>query len=578
MAGTFTRPPTGEILLEQKRSIRRMVSKMFDRRRWKGPKGFVHEVGILLVIEIGTEGLHEGLVHIHVLVVGPEPEVARAAIEWMRDLWLELNPDANPQAQDLSACDGPEGFDKWLSYILKGCALNLAWSDDRLEAMVQALTDGSHRLTSYGLLRTRREKPRRKVRTPARPNDPTSTPNGFGHESVDTCCPKVSTLPEEKSSTVDNISRVSSTAFGLDQSSAHRDPEPRMMIHPRQGEHGKTVIITHPHTPTPLTAWSESTTVATVVPDGVMPLMVNGVAVDPLGLPQPDCADWEQRAQAMDFEEPPFDADGKAPAAGAVVVEPDGRLWLVSPTNGFGHYKTTFPKGKCDGMSLKATALKEVFEEAGLEIELFDHLIDVTKSTSRARYYLARRMGGNPADMCWEVQSVHLAPLEKAKGILNQKVDHLVIDRLQELRHEWAGWFSGLGRTPLRSKINPGETAASRNDEVDFERVDAEFERLFGPLDDSSSGTGTVKGAGIPVKKASGKMGRPITIPGPIGTLAQKVGGVGPLAQELGVSVRTIRRWATESVISKMGLKMLNHLYKRHAIDPEGLTNAPAEE
>lgn len=347
-----------------------------------------------------------------------------------------------------------------------------------------------------------------------------------------------------------------------------------MMIHPRQGEHGKTVTITHPHTPTPLTAWSESTTVATVVPDGVMPLMVNGVAVDPIGLPQPDCADWEQRAQAMDFEEPPFDADGKAPAAGAVVVEPDGRLWLVSPTNGFGHYKTTFPKGKCDGMSLKATAMKEVFEEAGLQIELFDHLIDITKTTSRTRYYLARRKGGNPASMCWEQQAVHLVPLERAKGMLNQKVDHLVVEALLERWGDQASWFPkskepGLFDTSQSLDERPEGDDAERQDDGDMTPDDLDQLRLafdLAPLKgDPAQGNEGLSGQSIT------KTGRPITLPGPIGALAKKVGGVGALAEELGVTPRTVRRWASGSTIPLLPLKMLGLLFEKHQINTSGL-------
>jgi 8-oxo-dGTP pyrophosphatase MutT (NUDIX family) len=51
-------------------------------------------------------------------------------------------------------------------------------------------------------------------------------------------------------------------------------------------------------------------------------------------------------------------------AAGAVVMEPDGRLWLVAPSNGFGGYLATFPKGRVEpGISLQATAIREVWEE-----------------------------------------------------------------------------------------------------------------------------------------------------------------------------------------------------------------------
>lgn len=577
-AGTLTRPPTGGTLLEQKRSIRRVVSKMFDRRQWKGPRGFVHQVGILLVIEIGTEGVHEGLVHVHLLVVSPKSEVAHAAIEWMRDIWLELNPDASPLAQDVSACRGPEGFDKWLSYILKGSTLDPSWDDDRLEAMVQALTDGSHRLTSYGLLHTPRQRLRGKGQARPKAQGKVRRPNSFGQDGVDTCCLKVSTVEGENTSTVDNFSRVYLGQFGLDQISVHRDPEHRMMIHPRKDDHGKSVAINNPHTPTAMETWNDPWALATVVPDGPMPETINRVAVSSARLPALDRAGWEEKAQTMAFEEPPFDSEGKPSAAGAVVVEPDGRLWLVSPTNGFGQYKTTFPKGKCGGMSFKATALKEVFEEAGLQVELFEHLIDVTKTTSRTRYYLARRKGGNPAEMCWEMQSVHLVPLEKAKGMLNQPVDHLVLDRLHEVRGDWTKWFVPRPQRRPEDHETPGAENRDRLDGVDVAMVEADFERVFGALSDQPAQTSAEEGASIAVKKAIGKVGRPITLPGSIGELAKKIGGVGPLAEELGVAPRTIRRWATGGVIPKLPMKMLSQLFKRHAIPQEGLSGNPGQE
>lgn len=223
VAMTLTRPPHGINLVEQKQLVRQRVSGLFDRRQWKGSRGFIHQVGILLVVEIGSEGVHDGLVHLHVLVVSPEPEIALAAGEWMRDVWLEINPDASPLAQDVSLCVGPLGFDAWLNYILKGCILDPAWEDDRLEATVQVLIDGSHRLTSYGLLRTPRSRPRAKASRSAK--QPTPVPNHFGHESSTSGEQLVSTANSEKTTSVDNISRVSFSGFGLDRMDAQLNQE-----------------------------------------------------------------------------------------------------------------------------------------------------------------------------------------------------------------------------------------------------------------------------------------------------------------------------------------------------------------
>lgn len=119
-------------------------------------------------------------------------------------------------------------------------------------------------------------------------------------------------------------------------------------------------------------------------------------------------------------------------ASGAVVVEPDGRVWLVAPTNAYGGYKATFPKGTSNGRDLRATAIKEVFEESGLQVELSAFLVDVSRSLSRTRYYLAHRTGGSPAVMGWESQAVHLAPLSRLKELLNSPNDMPILDALKK--------------------------------------------------------------------------------------------------------------------------------------------------
>jgi hypothetical protein len=50
-------------------------------------------------------------------------------------------------------------------------------------------------------------------------------------------------------------------------------------------------------------------------------------------------------------------------------------------------------------LSSRANAIKECFEESGLQVELTGFLCDSVRSTSVTRYYTARRLGGSPADM-----------------------------------------------------------------------------------------------------------------------------------------------------------------------------------
>lgn len=207
-------------------------------------------------------------------------------------------------------------------------------------------------------------------------------------------------------------------------------------FHPRKDDQGKPVALKQPHQPTPITNWNDANDIATVTPDSPMPADVAGLAIEPWSNAPCHVAGWEQLAKTMLFDEPTLMAvAGKPPASGAVVVEPDGRIWVVSPSNRFGGYTNTFPKGKIDvaeGLSLRANALKEVFEESGLQVELTDFLCDSERSTSLTRYYLARRLSGNPADMGWESQAVHLVPVALLAKFASHPNDQSILQALQD--------------------------------------------------------------------------------------------------------------------------------------------------
>ena len=143
--------------------------------------------------------------------------------------------------------------------------------------------------------------------------------------------------------------------------------------HPRKNDKGQLVRLLHPSQPTDQSTWHHADQLATVTPDGPMPEQVNHLAISSWRDAPTDSAGWERLAGVIRFDEPPMKTTtGLPPASGAVVIEPDGRVWVVSPSNGFGDYVHTFPKGKLDpkkGLSLRANALKEVFEESGLRVD-----------------------------------------------------------------------------------------------------------------------------------------------------------------------------------------------------------------
>jgi 8-oxo-dGTP pyrophosphatase MutT (NUDIX family) len=204
------------------------------------------------------------------------------------------------------------------------------------------------------------------------------------------------------------------------------------MYHPRKNEKGDSVKIHHPSQPSIISTWTDSAATACVIPDGLMPQAINGLAITAWKDYPQTSVDWEALAETMSLTEPPFDAPaGLKKASGVVVREPDGRIWIVAPSNAFGGYKATFPKGRLEGKSAKVTALIEAFEESGLRVRLLGYLVDVARSTTYTRYYLAERVGGNPADMGWESQAVILAPLAELPVLLNSSNDLPIIEALK---------------------------------------------------------------------------------------------------------------------------------------------------
>lgn len=138
---------------------------------------------------------------------------------------------------------------------------------------------------------------------------------------------------------------------------------------------------------------------------------------------------WNDVDGQGDFDEPEFKTDsGKRLATGAIIHESDGRVWLVHPTNEFGGYKATFPKGKLESsLNPRANTIKEAWEESGLKIHLLGHAADVERSTSYTRYYHAKRVDGTPSDMGWESQAVSLVPKNKLHEIATHPNDQALV-------------------------------------------------------------------------------------------------------------------------------------------------------
>lgn len=209
------------------------------------------------------------------------------------------------------------------------------------------------------------------------------------------------------------------------------------VFHPQPDERGEPVVIAYPSSPTERETWEVADKTATLIPLGQLPTALHGIPLLAWTDPPQDNAGWNAVAGQVHVDEPPFTPPlHKAAAAGVVIEEADGRVWVVAPSNRFGGYQATFPKGRVDhGVSLQATAIREAFEESGLKVAITDFLVDSERTQTFTRYYLARRVGGNPAMMGWETQAVHLVPLAQLPHVAVHPNDQPVIATLVQRRN-----------------------------------------------------------------------------------------------------------------------------------------------
>lgn len=171
-----------------------------------------------------------------------------------------------------------------------------------------------------------------------------------------------------------------------------------------------------------------------------MPVEVDGVLFQPYTDAQKGALYSSLDKKLPTHESPMVVPPGKKAGAGVVIVTEDGRVWLVEPTNHFGGYLNTWPKGKQEpGMTLQQTALKEAMEETGLAVDLVDVLGDFETSTSMTRYYVAKVIGGAPWDAKFETSlgfhetaNVKLVDQAEAAKILNKSWDKDILTKLGE--------------------------------------------------------------------------------------------------------------------------------------------------
>jgi len=213
------------------------------------------------------------------------------------------------------------------------------------------------------------------------------------------------------------------SAAALQAAQARRDAKPTVVAPaaPQLGGRPPQGMVLDPTVPSAVANNANPEDVAVFVEGHNTGDGLNGIPFAPAAPP----ADWTQvPGQNYTFDEPPPPQTSKRMGAGVVMEEPDGRVWVLEPTNHFGGYQHSLPKGGIeDGLNLQQTALKELWEESGLTGEITGYLGDFERTTSTARYYTARRTGGSPADHGWETQSVKLVPPEQLGDFLNHPSD-----------------------------------------------------------------------------------------------------------------------------------------------------------
>lgn len=201
-------------------------------------------------------------------------------------------------------------------------------------------------------------------------------------------------------------------------------------IHPKLDSNGNEVYIQYPSKSSPTHHWDHPDAVAGVVPNdhASVPEGLNGIPFKSAKAPD----DWTKVEGKGSFSEPTMmSPQGKKVASGVIMREGD-KVWVVHPTNEFGGYSATFPKGKLDyGLDMRSNAIKEVHEESGLKAELTGHAADIPRTTSYTRYYTGRRVDGHPADMGWESQKVSLVPIKNLHKVVTHPADQPIVNLLQ---------------------------------------------------------------------------------------------------------------------------------------------------
>jgi len=105
---------------------------------------------------------------------------------------------------------------------------------------------------------------------------------------------------------------------------------------------------------------------------------------------------------------------------GGVLIDAQGRVLLREPTNHFGGYVWTFPKGRPNKREPPVdAALREVREETGYRAQIVGRVPQCFQGTTGDNIYYVMRPLGNPGDFdAKETQSICWATPEEARALI----------------------------------------------------------------------------------------------------------------------------------------------------------------
>lgn len=122
----------------------------------------------------------------------------------------------------------------------------------------------------------------------------------------------------------------------------------------------------------------------------------------------------------------------KASAYGGILLTRTGQILLREPANHFAGYVWTFAKGTPEpGDTPEMTALREVREETGYEVEIVDVLPGLFKGGLSTNAYFVMRHIGPQGKFGWETQATRWVDFDQAEALIG--LTHNPTGRLRDL-------------------------------------------------------------------------------------------------------------------------------------------------